>query len=117
MVELSLTAKVQAEFELSEPSIYFGSVPHGQPARKEMIVSILSEKPIKILSADSTDQSVKVRLEPISDSNGRKIRVIADQVPDAAAGYHFGTITLKTTSALKPELKIPVRGMITKDNR
>ncbi len=116
-VQLTITAKVQPEFVLSEPSIYFGSVPRGQPASKEIVVAIPSDKPIKILSASSTDEYVKVRLEPVSGSNGKKIRVVADQTPDAPAGYHFGAIVLKTTSALKPELKIPVRGMITKDSR
>lgn len=112
VVTLTVTATVRPEFALSERSIYFGTVPKGQEVVRELVITLPSEKPVSILSAQSTDQSVSVRLEPVSDSHGKKVKLIAAQRADAKEGYHFGTILIKTTSALTPELRIPVRGTV-----
>jgi hypothetical protein len=114
-VRLTITGVVQPEFVLSERSIYFGLVPKGKEATKEIVITIPPEKAVKVLSAESTDQSVTVRLEPIHDSNGKKVRLVAVQRAEVKEGYHSGTITIKTTSALTPELKLSVRGIITAD--
>jgi hypothetical protein len=111
-VTLQVTAVVQPEFGLSEPGIFFGGVPRGREATKELTITIAPERSIRLLHAESSDQNVKVRLEPVPGSNDKRVRLVVVQKPDAPEGYHFGTIIIKTTSTLTPELRIPVRGLV-----
>ena len=110
---LSLVATVVPEFALSERAIYFGNVPRGKEVVKELLITVPPEKQVKILSAESTDQYVTVRLEPVQGANGKQVKLVAVQKADAKDGYHFGLVVVKTTSTLNPELKIPVRGIVT----
>jgi len=112
-VVLSMTAVVEPEFQLSERSVYFGSVPRGKEVVKELTVTIPADKSAKLLSAESTDQYVAAKMEQVAGSDGRKYKITVAQKPDAKDGYHFGMIVIKTSSSLTPELKIPVRGMVT----
>jgi hypothetical protein len=112
-VTLTITANVHPEFQLSERSIYFGSVPRGKEVTKEFVITVPPDKNRQLLGATSTDQYVAAKLEAVGGSNGRKYRVTAVQKADAKDGYHFGVIVIKTTSPVTPELKIPVRGMVT----
>lgn len=105
-VLLSLKADVQPEISLSSPSIYFGDVPKGKEVTAEVIITIPKDKSIKILSAESSDESVSVRLEPVPDSDGKQVMLIASYKADAKTGYRLGDITVKTTSYLTPELSI-----------
>ncbi len=112
LVTLTVAAVVVPEFGLSEKSVNFGSVPPGREVTREVLITLPAEKAVKVLSANSTDPSVTVKLEPVPDSNGKKVKLVAVQKADAKAGYHFGTIIVKTTSASTPELKITVRGLV-----
>ena len=112
-ISLSLSGIVIPEFGLSERFIYFGSVPPGKEIVKEVLITIPPEKSVKVLSAESTDQYVTVKLEPVPGSAGRKTRLIATQKSDTKPGYHFGAVVIKTSSTLTPELRIPVRGNVT----
>ncbi len=111
-LNLTVTAVVRPEFDLSERSIWFGSGPGGKEIVKEILITLPLDKPARIESVTTNDQNVTVRLEPVADSGGKKVKLIAVQKADAKSGYHFGVITVKTTSATTPELKIPVRGQI-----
>jgi hypothetical protein len=97
---------VQPEISLSSPSIYFENVPKGTEVTKEVIITVAAERSIKILSAESTDESVIVKLEPVPDSEGKKVKLIATQKADGKIGYHMERIIVKTTSYLTPELSI-----------
>jgi len=112
-VALSIMAVIEAEYLLSERAIFFGSVPKGRQVLREVTLMIPPEKNMRIVSAQSTDSSVSVRLEPVPGSKERKVRVVAIQKPDAKEGYHFGTIVVRTTSPTNPEIKIPVSGIIS----
>jgi hypothetical protein len=112
-ISLSLTGMVIPEFGLSERFIYFGSVPPGKEIVKELLITIPPEKSVKVLSAESTDQYVAVKLEPVPGSDGKKTKLVATQKSDTKPGYHFGTVVIKTSSPLTPELRIPVRGNVT----
>ncbi len=112
-VVLNMTAIVEPEFQLSERSVYFGSVPRGKEVVKDLTVTIPPDKSAKLLSVESTDQYVAAKMEPLAGSDGKKYKVTIVQRADAKDGYHFGMIVIKTTSSLTPELKIPVRGMVT----
>jgi hypothetical protein len=111
-IVLSLTAIVEPEFVLSERAIFFGNVPKGKEAAKELVITVAEGKEAKPLSAETTDQSVSVKLEPMAGSGGRKFRLNVTQKSDAKDGYHYGVILVKTSSPLSPELKIPVRGFV-----
>ena len=110
---LSLVATVVPEFALSERAIYFGNVPRGREVVKELLITIPPEKQVKVVSAESTDQNVTVRLEPVQGANGKQVKLVAVQKADTKDGYHFGVVVVKTTSSLNPELKITVRGIVT----
>ncbi len=109
---LTVTAVVVPEFNLSERFLYFGSVPKGKEATKEITITIPADKPARLLSAESTDSIVSARLETVSQSGEKKYKIVATQKADAKEGYHFGFIVVKTTSSLTPELKIAVRGVV-----
>lgn len=105
-VSLSIRADVQPEIIVSSPSIFFENVPKGVEVTKEVIITVAAERSIKILSAESTDESVIVKLEPLPDTEGKKVKLIATQKGDGKIGYRSGTIIIKTTSYLTPELSI-----------
>jgi hypothetical protein len=105
-VSLSVRADVQPEISVSSPSIYFEGAPVGKDVIKEVIIAIPAEKSIRIVSAKSTDESVIVKLEPVAGSEGKKVKLIATLRADGKTGYRSGSIIVKTTSHLTPELSI-----------
>ena len=111
-VVLSIVATVEPEFSLSQRFIYFGNVPKGTEATKELVITVTSDKPLKVLSAESTEASFSVRLEPMAGTNGKKTKLYASLKPETKEGYHFGMLLIKTGSPLTPELKISVRGTV-----
>jgi hypothetical protein len=113
-VVLTITATVAPEIAPSELTIYFGIVPPGQEVVKDLILRISDERPIRLLGAESTDANVAVRLEPVAGSNGKEVRVVAVQKATMPEGLHVGNIVIKTSSKLKPVLRIPVRGIVRK---
>lgn len=112
-VILNVTAEIAPEFTLSERQIYFGTVPKGKEVTKELFITIHPERSVKILGAESSDPNVSVKLEPVPDSQGKRMKLIVVQKADTKEGYHFGALSLKTSSPLNPEIKISVRGMVT----
>jgi hypothetical protein len=120
-VVLNVSAYVEPEYTLSERSIYFGNVARGKEVVRELIVSIPAGKSMKILSAESTDPNVTVKLEPIPTPSGKgspgagakSMKLTAVQKADTKEGYHFGEVVIKTTSTFTPQIKISVRGMVT----
>ncbi len=115
-VVLTINGIVEPEFSLSEPALFFGSVARGKEVTKEITITLPQDKQIKLLSAVSTDENVTVKMEPVTGSNGKQFKIVAVQKATAPEGYHFGNIVIKTTSVKKPELKISVRGIVTKGN-
>jgi len=97
---LSVRAEVQPEISVSSPSIYFEKVPEGKEVTREVIIAVAAERSIRILSAESTDPSVIVKLEPVPDSEGKKVKLIAAQKGDGKIGYRSGTIIVKTPAIL-----------------
>jgi len=103
---LSIKADVQPEIGVSSPSIFFENIPKGRQATKEVILTVAPEKAIRILSAESTDESVSVKLEPVPDSNDKQVKLIATHKSDGKIGYRAESIIVKTTSYVTPELTI-----------
>jgi hypothetical protein len=111
-VVLTMTAQVEPEFALSQPSVYFGNVPKGQEATKEITITVQPPKPVNFLSVESNDPGVTVRIEPVPNTDGKKYRLIAVLKADAKEGWHYGTFTIKTTSETTPIFRIPQRGNV-----
>jgi hypothetical protein len=105
-VSFSIKAEVQPEISMSSPSIYFGDVPEGEQVAREVILTVMTEKTIRILSAESSEKSVVVKLESLPDSGGKKVKLTATYKGDGKIGYRSGSITVKTTSTITPELSI-----------
>jgi hypothetical protein len=103
-VTLFIKAVVEPEIGISAPSIVFDNT--GKEARKEILLTIPAAKPIKIISAVSTDPNIAVSLEPVLGSNGKQMKLIAIRKPDTKPGDHYGQIVIKTTSRLTPEFSI-----------
>lgn len=111
-VRLTVKATVEPEIALSEYGIFFENDPMGREVRKEVILTIPAGKSIKILSAETTDPKVSVKLDPVPGSNGQKWKLIAIQKADAKPGYHFGEIVVRTSSRLTPKISIYERGTV-----
>lgn len=113
-VVLTVNFSVAAEIVASEPSIFFGSNPRGQTVTRELAIEIAPDRPVKLLGAESTDENVTVKLEPAADGKDKKFRLIVVQKPTTAEGVHSGNIVIKTTSQLRPQIVVSVRGIVTK---
>jgi hypothetical protein len=113
-VILVLRAVIAPEVVLSERSIDFGVHPRGKEITREVLIEITPDKPIRLSGVTSTDDSVTARLETVPDSGELKIKVIATLKATAREGQHQGFVLVNTSSALKPQLKIPVRWTVTK---
>jgi hypothetical protein len=111
-IVLGISAVVQPEVDLSDRLVFFGSVPKGSEAVKELLVTIPPDKNIKVLGAESTDDNFSVRLEPVPDSNGKKFKLVVKLKSTAPEGYHPGMVVLKTSSSRSPEVKITVRAIV-----
>ncbi|MBN2243934.1 MAG: DUF1573 domain-containing protein [Acidobacteria bacterium] len=105
-VFFTIKADVQPEIRVSSPSVYFGDVPEGELAAREVTLTVAAGKSIEILSARSSEDGVAVKLEPVPESGGKTVRLIATHKGDGKFGYRTGSITVKTTSTLTPELSI-----------
>jgi hypothetical protein len=115
-VILTVMATVRSEFTLSENRIFFGNVPTGKEVSKEIVITIVGERPLKLLSAVSTDNNVRVKLQPVPGSGGKSFKLVSIRKSDAKPGHLSGSIVVRTSSIYKPELKIPVSGMIAPSN-
>ena len=113
VVVIALSATIQPEFELKERSVFFGSAPKGKELSKDLIITIAAEKDLKLTGAESSDADIVARLEPVPDSNGKKIKLVVTMKPEAKEGYHRGTVVVKTSSLRNPELKIMVLAVVS----
>ena len=83
-------------------------MPKGKEVTQEVIVTVAAGRSIKILSAESTDESVIAQLESVPDSEGKKVRLTATHKGDGKFGYRLESIIVKTSSYLTPELSVYV---------
>ena len=90
-VQLTITALVEQEFPLSDQSLYFGAVPKGKEVVKELTITIPPGK--KILSVESTDQNVTVKLVPgavVSRFRDRMNNIHPALLPDFGGAGMYG---------------------------
>lgn len=106
---IHLKATVEPEFLLSVNTVYFGNLSKGDKVEKEIIVDVIRPQKVRITSVDSTDPSVKARLDPLPGQGGGKMRVVLSHTA-LKRGLHFGLIRIHTSSRYRPIIDIPVRG-------
>jgi hypothetical protein len=112
-VVLTVSGTIQPEFELSDQAIFFGNVPKGQEASKELLITITADKNYKVLSAESSDPVFAIKLTPVPASNDKQVKVAVTLKSDAPSGYHSAVVTVKTSSSRNPELKFVARAMVS----
>ena len=105
-VRLTIKATIEPEIAVSESVVFFDNVPAGKEARKEILLTVPESKQVKILSAESKDSKVAVKLEPVPGANGKKVKLIVIRKANVKPGYHFGQIVIKTDSRLSREFSI-----------
>ena len=101
------------EIMVSESAIYWGVVPRGTKSVKEVFITILARSTVRILGAESTDPRVKVQLQPVEASDAQKFKLLLVHQPMSGEGYHFVRLVIRTSSPVNPEVRIPLRGIIT----
>lgn len=111
-VFLNVKAVVEPEFDLSRRFLSFGNVESGKEVTENLFVAVPAGKQAEVLGARATESAFGVKVEAVPGSGGKKYKVSVTLKADASEGFHIGTIVLKTSSKLKPEVKIPVRSNI-----
>ena len=111
-IALSVKANVEPEIGLSQQAVYLGNVQKGRQIEAQILITISRLSAASIIAAASSDKSVSVKLSAVAGKNGKIFRLMLYHTA-TEVGYHFGRITLKTTSKLNPEIRIPVRGIVT----
>jgi hypothetical protein len=111
-VNLVIAAVVEPEIALSEPAIFFGSVPMRKEVAKEIMLTIPADRPIKILGAETSDDSIGVSFSAVPGTDGKRIKVVVTHKANAKPGYYFGTVIIKTTSRRTPEITLGIRGTV-----
>jgi hypothetical protein len=106
---LGITAVVQPEFQISDPAVFFGNVPIGREAKRELFITVASDRNLQLLSVTSSDPDITARLDSVPDSAGKKTKVTVTLKPSAKSGPHSGGIIIKTSSAKIPELSVYFR--------
>jgi hypothetical protein len=114
-ITLTVKATVEPEFVLSAATIDLGrSDPQESVVRR---LTIVERRPAsaRVLTATSTDPGVRVSLARLP-ANPDTLHVVVTRASGAIAGWHLSTVVLTTTSAVNPEVRIPLRGRVAPAN-
>ncbi len=111
-VPVTLTGEVLTDVVLRPSPLYFGHVPRGTTARRD--IAILPGRPggtASVVSVEPPSSSrLRARLEPAADGNGQRVVVEVDA--EAAAGRFSDELVLHTTSDRQPTVTAQVLGTI-----
>ena len=105
-VKTALTFRKFKDGDQEWPSLQSRIFTADETDNQEVTLTIAASRAVKILSAESSDPFVTVKLEPVPGSNGKKYRLTAVQNSNTRSGYHFGRILVKTDSRLLPNISI-----------
>lgn len=110
-VTLMLGATVRAEFVLSEQLIDFGRTRTTKaPIKRVIQVVVDRESQATLTNVRSTDQAVQVEWNRMRTDSHKYLLELS--VVSRSPGTHLGNVIVTTSSALTPELRIPVKGFI-----
>jgi hypothetical protein len=112
LVVLTIVADVEREFILSQREIDFGRIDSSSGRTRELTISQAADRGSRVLRAESSLETAKVRLEPVNGSDGHQMRVIVSLRERLLPGYYFGFIVVHTSSPYIKEIRIAYRGRI-----
>jgi hypothetical protein len=111
VIQLSVSLDVRSEFVVSPLAMDFGSgTTH--VTERTMVITSAPETRGRVLSVESTDPMVDVILSESMVNSIREFRVTGREKHTAPAGIHFGSLRVLTSSAIRPEFKLPVSGTV-----
>jgi hypothetical protein len=106
---LTLTGEVVLDVAADPPRLYFGRLHPGATFWRE--IAVLVAESVEVLSVETDGARISASSEPLADGrHGRRIRIAV--ASDAAAGPLEETVVVRTNSARRPVLRIPVVGMV-----
>ena len=112
-VPVKVFGLVRALLHVTPSQVQFGSVvAKKEPGRNLIVVNNRSGgAKIEVISAKINDEAFAAEVVTIEE--GRRYQVTITVKPDASEGPRDAELTLKTTDAEFPELKVPVRANIS----
>jgi hypothetical protein len=112
-VGVTLTGEVLTDLVVTPPVVYFGRVRRGGTTRREVtLVPGRRNGTAAAVTVDSPDPHVRASLAP-ADGGGQRLSVELDA--DMPLGHFDDELTLRTTSARRPTLAVPVIGTVEGD--
>lgn len=117
-IVLQMRASVVPEFRASTRVVDFGQWPAGEEAHASFTVSTGVATAATVVSAESTDPIVSVRLVPAGAGLGiTEVSIIVTRKRHVRRGPHAGNIIVRTSSRYTTEIRIPVRGIVGEYDR
>jgi len=105
---LTLRGTIVADIIADPPELYVGHLRRGQVARTE--VHLLVAGAVAVRGAEVTGRVVDARLHAASGGSGTRLRIAIK--PDAPAGRFRESVLVRTSSARRPVLTVPVIGIV-----
>lgn len=108
---VTLTGEVLTDVVVRPSPLYFGHVPRGTTARRD--IAILPGRPggtASVVSVEPSSSRLRAWIEPAADGNGQ--RVVVELGSEAAAGRFSDELVLHTTSDRQPTVTARVLGTI-----
>lgn len=104
LVQVTVTATVQAPLEIAPQSVRFDSVSRGEEASQRVIVR--GGRPFRIISVDGQDESLQVEMPPISAP--LPVHVLTIRYRPQAAGLLQRVLRIQTDLEGKISVNLPV---------
>jgi hypothetical protein len=105
-IDLSLLVVIRPEFLFPDGEFMdFGALPAREPSQKILPIQVSSDT-LEVLGISSTDKTFVPKLTRVGPKDYQISTSIAG---NATLGRHFGTLHIKTSSKILPELRVPVR--------
>lgn len=111
-VVFALAGVVSAELESSEAYVDFGTIADGGDVVRAIYLGTNVNRDIELLSIRSTDPKVGVTVDSTTIHPGTPAVMTLRCLPNTGGGRIFGNVIVATSSSVKPELRIPIRGTV-----
>ena len=108
IARIPVSGFVRLMIAVTPPEADFGKIDLSTPQEARMIVRSFDPAGIEVTSAETDVPGVQVEVTPIEV--GKRFALHVTLTPAMAKGDFNGTITLRTTSATKPVVEVPLRG-------
>jgi len=125
---LRFEATIQKQVDVQPPSVHFAGLDLGETGKQELKITNLTDKPMKVLGIDSSDEErVKVALlSPLAEEGkeGESAPVMGEDQPVLAEvtveprqemGSFNAMVTILTDSPAKPKIQVSVYGRVSGD--